>query len=117
MEISEHLQESKTHALLPAQIVPYSQILLNDHISICINHLNNESQTNVMNNNLLIDETNVSHIIRNFRKYWKQRLIAYSISLNQEISVFIKECFQHCFRQFMQIKRTVNILYDCTHIT
>lgn len=107
----------KTHALIPAQIVPYSQILLNDHISICSNYIDNISQEKIMTDNPLIDESNISYIIRNFNKHWVQRLAAFSISLGLNTTELVKKCFSLCSRQFMQIKCTVNILCLCTHIT
>ncbi len=107
----------KTHAILPSCIVPYSQILLNDHIRIIINYEENLPANDVMNDNPLIDESNVSYIIRNYKKYWKQRLISCSILLNEHTSDFISKCFMYFSRQFMQIKCTTNILNTSTHIT
>ena len=107
----------KTHALIPAQIVSYSQFLLNDHISICSNYIDNISQEKIMTDNPLIDESNISYIIRNFNKHWVQRLAAFSISLGLNTTELVKKCFSLCSRQFMQIKCTVNILYLCTHTT
>lgn len=107
----------KTHALIPSSIVPYSQILLNDHICICTNYINNISQQKIMTDNPLIDESNISYIIHNFNKHWVHRLAAFSISLILNIRELVNKCFSLCSRQFMQIKCTINILYDCTHTT
>jgi hypothetical protein len=56
----------KTHAVLPECIVPYSQISLDDQIEIIDNYLNHKSQEDLMISNSLIDESNVSHVLRNF---------------------------------------------------
>ena len=103
--------------MLSSQIVPYSQILLNEHISICTNYIHNISQEKIMTDNPLIDESNISYIIHNFNEHWVQRLAAFSISLGLNSTELVKKCFSLCSRQFMQIKCTVNILCLCTHIT
>ena len=103
---------SKTHALLPSFIVPYSQISLTDHIDIITASSPDELQT-VMNANLLIDESNCSYIRRQFKKLWQQRLLSYGISIIKFIPL-IKDCFKAFSRQFMQIKGTSNILFSKT---
>lgn len=107
----------KTHAVLPDIIVPYSQVTLNDHITIIANSTDHKSQTEVMDDNPLIDESCISYIIRTFRKHWYQRLTAYRISLHEIRNTFVSLCFKHFRRQFMQIKCTTNILYEPTHTT
>ena len=107
----------KTHAILPSSLVPYSQVSLHDHITIITNNLKNKSQTHVMNNNPLIDENTISYILRNFRKYWKQRLHTFKIDISIQSDCLIKQCFKYFARQFMQIKCTPNIFYTPTHIT
>lgn len=107
----------KTHAVLPDIIVPYSQISLNDQIIIIDNSVNQKSQNEVMNNNPLIDESNISYNLRNFRKVWSQKLHSHKIELNIHPGQLINMCFKHFSRQFMQIKCTINILFIPTHIT
>lgn len=107
----------KTHAILPSGVVPYSQVSLRDHITIINNNLNNKSQTHVMNNNPLIDESTVSYILTTFRKYWQQRLRTFKIDISMQPGCLIKQCFKYFSRQFMQIKCTTNIFYTATHIT
>lgn len=107
----------KTHAVLPDIIVPYSQVSINDQIIIIDNSINRKSQNEVMNNNPLIDESNISYILRNFRKVWSQKLLSHKISVNINTGELINRCFKSFSRQFMQIKYTVNILFTPTHIT
>lgn len=103
----------KTHALLPDIIVPYSQISVHEHVLI-INADTSEECDSIMENNPLIDESNISYIKRQFKKYWKQRLLAQNISFSEDL---ISSCFYYYGKQFMQIKYTMNLLYSFTHIT
>ena len=107
----------KTHAILPSSVVPYSQVSLQEHITIIINYLNDKSQTGVMNNNPLIDENTTSYILRNFRKHWQQRLRTFKIDILMSLNHLVEQCFKYFSRQFMQIKCTTNIFYTTTHIT
>lgn len=99
---------SKTHALMPEFLVPYSRILLEDHLSIIENFENNISNDGVMFSNPFIDKDNISYVIKQYRLHWKEKLIAFDIKLNQSIA---ESCFSFFKRQFMQIKRVSNILF------
>ena len=99
----------RTHAILSSAIVPYSQVSLNDHIKI-IQALNRqESFESIMLANLLIDESNIRSIIRQYRIHWKERLASFSVILDLSIT---RSCFEHYSRQFMQIKCTANCLFS-----
>lgn len=97
-----------THALLPSSIVPYSQVSLEDHLLIIECFLENKKYDYIMLRNFLIDENNIRYIIKNFNKYWRERLRSYKINLN---FMLVDNCFVHFKRQFMQIKCTSNILF------
>jgi hypothetical protein len=99
----------KTHALLPEWIVPFSSVLLKDHIEIIKTHLSGESIKPVMAENPMIDESNIRYIVKQFRRHWLQRLATCRISLDKHI---IHACFQTFSRQFMQIKCTPNLLFS-----
>ena len=104
----------KTHAIFPECIVPYSQILLCDHISI-INAYNTKSSFDpIMIANESIDESNIFYIIKQYLKHWKERIASFKISLDLSIS---KQCLKNFKRQFMQIKCIPNILFSQNHIT
>jgi len=98
----------KTHALLPEFIVPYSRILLKDHLSIIESYEDKRSYEAIMLSNPLIDIDNISYVIKQYRLYWKEKLFAFGIKLNQMIT---QSCFSIFKRQFMQIKRGSNILF------
>lgn len=99
----------KTHAIVPINIVPYSGILLEDQVTIINNYLSGKSQEPLMTEKSLIDESNISYIINNYKKYWHQRLISYSISLNETLEVISSKCIKLFLKQFMQIKWVSNI--------
>ena len=105
----------KTHALLPTCIVPYSQIVLADHIKILRFHIKRASANTISKSNSykksIIGVTNIQYIIKQFKKYWKKRLLALALKLPANIDQFVKSCFDKYKRQFMQIKRTPNVFY------
>lgn len=102
-----------THALLLSCLIPYSQILLKDAVYI-IRSSSIDDLKNIMMNNLSIDESNISYVKRQFHKHWQHRLLAEQIRFDESL---VFQCFFHYKMQFMQIKRTVNILLYCTNIT
>jgi hypothetical protein len=58
--------------------------------------------------NPYIDEGNIVYVIKQYLHHWKQKLFAFGLSIN---NCLIKNCFFVFKRQFMQIKRTLNILF------
>lgn len=102
-----------THAILLSCMIPYSQVLLKDTLSI-IQSTSFEELKDIMISNQLIDEANISYIKRQFHKHWKQRLLSENIKLDDSL---VFQCFFHYNKQFMQIKRTKNILSYHTNIT
>lgn len=98
-----------THALLPSSIVPYSQTPLAEQVAIISAYETSDSPKNVMATNPSIDESNCAHVIRQYRRHWKQLLLSERIDI-RDTSLVLK-CFTAFFRQFMQIKNTPNILF------
>lgn len=94
-----------THALLLSEIVPYSRTLLEDQADII-----SGSPAAVMERNPLIDESCVRSILRQFKRHWEQPLLATETPLHP-IRSLVTACFSFRNRQFMQIKRTPNILF------
>ncbi len=98
-----------THALLLSSFVPYSQISLPDQVVIISNFENHSSQSALMARNNAIDESNIRSILRQYRRFWQQRLLTARISLwGASLS---QMCFSFFERQFMQIKRTPNLFF------
>lgn len=104
----------KTHAVFPICIVPYSQMILQDHLNIINTYVNGNSFNPIMLKNEYIDESNISYIVKQFLRHWKERLISFSIAIDSHIAL---RCLKTFKRQFMQIKCIDNILSPQTHIT
>ena len=98
-----------THAILLSSMVPYSQISLSDHLQI-IQAADTADLSSFMDSNPSIDESNCRFILRNFRKCWHQKILSEHIPLNR-MKNLITCCFRCFSQQFMQIKRTANILF------
>jgi hypothetical protein len=97
-----------THAILPSNIIPYSQITLDDHLNIIINLETNKNQAGIMENNPEIDESNIKFVIRKYINFWKEKLRSYSINITKilNVDVFIKNIYQIFKSAFMQNKKT-----------
>lgn len=99
---------------MPDFIVPYSRISLPDQTEII-----RRSEEKVhdfagfMERSPSIDENNIRSVIRNYIRHWKQRLLSSSIPLTP-VKDLITGCFRHHKYQFMQIKKTVNVLFVLT---
>ena len=104
---------SRTHALLPSFIVPYSQISLPDQARIILASENNSSLDSVMEHTPSIDENNIYCVLRRYRRFWKQRLLAERIRL-LPLRQLVTRCFAAFSRQFLQIKSTPNLLFSNT---
>ncbi len=101
-----------THALLLAEMVPYSQIPLISQIYITRESLADSPNYNaVMAANPEIDESNIASVLRQFNRFWKERLLSQGITLTNHSSL-ISQSFAFFRRQFMQIKCTPNILFS-----
>lgn len=61
-----------------------------------------------MLSNEFIDESNISYIVKQYLKYWRELINSFKISLDLSIS---KQCLNRFKRQFMQIKCTPNIIF------
>ena len=100
----------RTHAILPSSIVPYSQIPLSCCCQIISDFNNGNDINSACEDYPDVDENNVKSVISRFLKHWKQRLISENIHLFP-LRALIHACFSHYSTQFMQIKRTVNLLH------
>lgn len=97
----------RTHAVLLSEMVPYSQIPLQDQKDLIEASEKHTSYADILQRNLCIDENNAAYIIRSFRKHWKTRLLHAGIPLDEHL---ISLCFFFFSRQFMQIKDIPNQL-------
>ena len=98
----------RTHALIPSVLVPYSQITLKDQQDILILAESGLPPAEVLERNPRVDENNAKHIIRQYNKHWKERLLSISLSVRDSLTI---PCLSAFSRQFMQIHKTPNILF------
>ena len=99
-----------THALLPSFIVPYSQVSFPDQVDIISCYEDSGNYSDIMERTPSIDENCIHSIIRNYVRHWIQRILSINLSISTS-HTFLRLCFLHFSRQFMQIKRTSNILF------
>lgn len=97
----------RTHAVFPICIVPYSQILFEDHLNIIKTYKKGSSLETIMLENEYIDESNIKYIIKQYLQHWNQRLITFKIPLDSDTAL---KCLKVFKRQFMQIKCMQNLL-------
>lgn len=102
----------KTHAIFPEIIVPYSQILLDDHLAIITAYIDKASFDPIMMANESIDQSNIRYVIRMYLRHWKERIAAFGISISANSAILSKQCIHTFKRQFMQIKCTLNIMFS-----
>lgn len=99
----------KTHAILLDVIVPYSRIPLEDQRKIILADNGGKACNHVLDKNWFIDIQMVHYIRRQYRQYWKQRLLSAGISLLEDL---VQGCFRCYCRQFMQNRCAPNILFS-----
>lgn len=100
----------RTHALLLSSFIPYSQIPFDVMTDIIRCYEHHSGYGHILAVQLLIDENTISSVSSSYRRHWKQRLLSVPVSINDS-AVLISGCFHHFSRQFMQIKRTPNLLF------
>lgn len=103
----------RTHALLPSLIVPYSQVSAPDQADIIHFFPDKHALRSLLDRIPCIDENNVKYIMRSYLRRWKQRLLSCGIPICP-LKELVSRCFSAYCRQFMQVKRTPNILFPMT---
>ena len=98
----------KTHAILLSSLVPCSQISLQDQQRIIYCAYTSGRCSDVMEQNPLVDENNVKHILRQFRRYWKERILSLCLLVADEL---VLPCFSRFSMQFMQVRHIPNVLF------
>ena len=102
-----------THAVLLSSMVPYSQISLSAHQAIIDAYESAGDTDHDCTDTGSIDENNVKYIIRTYLRHWKQRLLSAGLPLHPA-SLLTAGCFAFYSAQFMQIRKTFNILFSMT---
>ncbi len=101
---------SATHALLPSGIVPYSQVPLADHAAIASSYEDGKDGMEVMDTNPELSPSQVFYILSLYIRFWRQRLLSEGLLLSP-LHALTQGCIRLFGRQFMQIKRTRNLLF------
>jgi hypothetical protein len=99
-----------THALLPKWIVPYSQHLIMDQIEILRTFESGTTPHQITPSNPEINIWSIIYIIKQYQYHWQERLLAMKASVFDDVDQLIVACFTSYDRQFMQIKKTRNLL-------
>lgn len=107
----------RTHAVLPDNIIPYSQIPIDIQKSFLVCHIGDKTIQEIMDSNPDITEEDYYRSRKKYRYFWKERLASIFHSVHERISDLIPCCFRFFGRQFMQIHRGINLLSDTIHIT
>lgn len=99
----------KTHAILLSCMIPWSQISLQDTLII----LRLEPSSPDYDDNPLISHEDRVRIRKAFRLFWKERLMAFRISIDEALS---ENCIFYHHRQFMQIHCGYCFSFPAVHI-
>lgn len=102
-----------THALLLSSMVPYSQILLSDQVTICLAFESGSDPSAVCEDNPAVDENNVKSVLYGYRHHWREKLRSLRIPL-LPLHHLIISCFSFYSAAFMQIHRGRNHLFSTT---
>ena len=100
----------RTHALLPASVIPYSRIPLAEQNAILDLHEQGKSASSIAGRVPSADENDVKAVIRRYLLHWFERLLSEAIS-RHPLPDLVRGCFHVYSRQFLQIRRTKNILF------
>ena len=100
----------RTHALLPSQLVPYSQVSLQEQAAILSAYEDSGDFEQIMERTPSIDENLIASIIRRYVKHWMQKIRSFRVELSFPPRL-VKQCFSLFRNQFMQIRQTPNILF------
>lgn len=100
----------KTHALLPSQLVPYSQVSLQEQAAIISAYEDSGDFEQIMDRTPSIDENLIASITKRYIMHWMQKIRSFRVDLSFP-SRLVKLCFSLFMNQFMQIRQTQNILF------
>lgn len=100
----------RSHALIPSSLVPYSQIPLEDQVSLMEVFEEGGSPEAILDSNPQIDDRTPFRLIRMYLIYWRERLLSERIALRPLVRL-TRQCLSLFGKQFMQIKNTPNIFY------
>ena len=100
----------RSHALIPSYLVPYSQIPLEDQISLIEAFEEGYAPDAVPDSNPEIDDRTPFRLIRMYLVCWRERLLSERTALRPFVRL-TRQCLSLFGKQFMQIKNTPNIFF------
>lgn len=106
----------RTHAILPELVVPYSQIPADLQQIMLLYPLGSRELETLMQSNCDITESNILAVRSRYRRNWKERLLSMGMTLQVDIADLIQRSFFVFHRQFMQIRRGINLAVFAIHI-
>ena len=104
------LKHKHTHALIPSDLVPYSQVPMSDQLDIIVTSGSREGIEEVLTRNPLLDMNYVYRLLSLYRRAWEAMVISARIFL-REAAVVCRSCFSVYSKQFMQIKKVPICLF------
>ena len=93
----------KSHAVLLSFMIPYSHVLLDDQISI----IQENNVEELMIEKVLIDEDCVRRIRRNYKYRFRERMLSFGFSFEDDVVLL---CFLYFRCNFNQIRRCPYVL-------
>lgn len=110
----------KTHAVLPTDIVPYSQVTFSTQLDVVLTLENISISKDILTLHPELDDSDIYRIKKRYSEHWRERLLSSlldGISLLMHPSKLIQFCFTEYKRNFMQIKCTYNSIQSYNHIS
>ncbi|MEG0329793.1 MAG: DUF6431 domain-containing protein [Erysipelotrichaceae bacterium] len=92
-----------THAVMFSCIIPYSQIMLRQHLDIIGSILSKPNEDLMIT--YMIEESTIRYIKKQYKTHWEACLAESKISLDIHLPSY---CFSLFKKQFMQIKKLCN---------
>ena len=102
-----------THAIFPADVIPYNQILLDEQLALIRSHKSGGGYVDLLDSNPDIDENNAAAVIRRYDKVWIKENTDITAD-ESSLGNIVRKSFERTERQFLQIKKTPNIFVDRT---
>jgi len=99
------------------QIVPYEQIPVNLQQEMILFKMGSSRIQKVMEGNPEITESDIRAVKRRFKQQWKERLLTMGHRITDRLEDLIQSAFSIFHRQFMQIRRGINLEFSVTHLT
>ena len=96
----------KTHAVLLVDIVPYSQIPLDDHLSVV--QCDPSEDDSILDENPNLNISDIRYIRKQYKRFREPKIVSFRIPFDYDLSF---NCFRNFRKQFMQIRSTVNSLF------